>query len=352
MNRNEFARKSRSSALLSSPGCLTRPTLSRHSLRPNVLPRLAQDRTGPIHKPSYCKSVNRGISSVARQSGAVPISSVDTRGSTFRPSIIRDENVEKISLSQWSPHPNIDEADPFALVRMRGFEPNSRGLVTFFTPDVPTPSLRGKHGSAFVDILLGYPVALPNAVITNWYESWKSLRKKRTSCCMVISDVVDGVHKYFGMMYEDRTSLPYIPVHRVQIEYLAPRGRHGEPIIIVCMSVNSYNMICSTARKLVGDSSTISPMWEKSIFRSKVNIRCRAPHENKLWAICAGQRYEIDAVSLLHMKRAVDGTAFLVVKYRRPISCEVGELIFEFHSMMVQRDVGKMFGIVATQGEN
>lgn len=220
-------------------------------------------------------------------------------------------------------------------------------LTTFFVPNIPVPPVVGSVGSVYVDVAYGKEVVRRNGLFT-------PARRGSAQQCgryMVMSDIIFGRDRYFGMRYQDRTSLPYIPVADVTLYQAVMKEPlamtiGNEKFIIAQFNMNTFRNILVSAEKLINSTGVhkinYHPFTACGVFDGM--LACRAPHQNVVWALIGGEYYQSDVFASLQKANAIRGVGFFVLRYRKDEFTDVGHLRFEFHSMMVQRDVDVALG--------
>lgn len=215
-------------------------------------------------------------------------------------------------------------------------------LVVFSRPSVSNLfPVQGRASSLYVRAQNEQPVILANACFP--CPETVATAKQEHECphClyMVTSAPFNIRDRYFGMLYPDETALSYIPIADTVIE--KPLG--GSSHIFVRISTHAYDSICSSVRKNVEDAKARLPVTSEGE-RGETRLEWKSPHKNLVWTLSAGKYYSKTVNEVLGYRKKVEGVGCFVVKYRRHDLCAVGELFFEFHSMIVQADVDAVFG--------
>lgn len=218
-------------------------------------------------------------------------------------------------------------------------------LTTFSIPNISLPSVIGKMGSSFVDVVYGKPVVRNDALFT------LNEPIDPTICGhMVTSELVSGRDRYFGVRYPDGTSLPYIPISNVTLSEAKQdeciRMLANERFVTAQVDIRTVQHIAESARKLIFPSKTDNMNYH-SYSRTKGfegMYKCRTPHVNRVWALVGGEYYEQDVFETLQKANSINGVGCFVLKYRKDEFNNFGFLRLEFHSLMVQKDLDMLLG--------
>lgn len=230
-------------------------------------------------------------------------------------------------------------------------------LNTVFTPKIPMTPVRAFAESDYVAVGESRTVAIMSpafAAVTDTGEG-------RLECDVSINDTFMPIHApdnpmtlmYLGFLYPDGTSLPYIPVRDVLVQYRGdvPKTRmersrevYGQDLVVLSVPRLVYERLVRAARKVFEWRFGANAKWvtEVDVEGDRVWVEAGMKRGAKVQCFVEGrrgERYVGDA--LRESGQDLKGDAMLYMRFSfREREDSLPTLCFRLHKLIVEKALG------------
>lgn len=241
-------------------------------------------------------------------------------------------------------------------------------LTTVFTPKIPMTPVRAFEKSAYVAVGETRTVAIMNPAFACMSKGAAKLEGD-----VVINDAFVPIHApdnpltlmYLGFLYPDGTSLPYIPVRDVVVQYRGNIGRpqrltknerswhvaYAHDYVYLSIPRAVYERLVRAARKAFEWRFGQKEKWatEVDIEEDRVWVYAGMKPGAKVQCLADGRRGERYVRDALRESSAdLEGDAMLYMRFSfKDEEGAVPTLCFRFHKLIVEKAIstGSKFGI-------
>lgn len=267
-------------------------------------------------------------------------------------------------------HHNLSASDPLQVediavrlqsVGLRDKLPTRKpNFTTVFTPRIPMTPIKALENSAYIGVGPTRTLAIMSPAFASMMDD-----AARLEVNVVINDPFVPVHApeypliimYLGFLYPDGTSLPYIPVRDVIIQYRASLGKpnrvkkkerswyvtYGQDFVYLSMPRPVYERLVRAARKAFQSRFHPERKWNTEVDYDgdrvwlyagmKPGAKVQGIADSKM-----GERHVVDALRLAGSD--IEGDAMLYMRFSfKDSEDSVPSLCFRFHKLSMEKEI-------------